>query len=176
MRPEELNDWLGVLTNIGVIVGLVFVAFEIHQNSLVLETETRISRIEVNDATREAWQTWFSTIVENRDVAALWLKGNAGDPLDSIDEHRYKLLARQLFMLIAQNYRQFSTLVEEPADWAIQQLVEVAAQSPHLKSVFVDELKRIERQGTSSSYESLVRRIKELDPPELRMTNSRDQP
>jgi hypothetical protein len=168
VRTEEINDWLGVLTNIGVIVGLVFVAYEIHQNSLSLETEARISRIEVYDATREAWQSWHLAIVENRDVADLWLRGKAGEPLDPVDAHRFELLARQLFMLIAQNYRQFSTMTEEPADWAIQQLAEVARQSPRLKQIFMAELERIDRQGTSSSYAPFNRRVKELDLPEFR--------
>ena len=168
MKTDEINDWLGVLTNIGVIVGLVFVAYEIHQNSLSLETETRVSRIEVYDATREAWQSWHLAIIENRDVADLWLRGNAGEALDPVDAHRYELLARQLFMLIAQNYRQFSTMTEESADWAILQLADVVRQSPPLKTIFTLELERIDRQGPSSSYASFNRRVKELDLPELR--------
>jgi len=169
MKAGELNDWLGVFTNIGVIVGLALVAYEIHQNNIALESEERVSIMAVNDATREAWQTWDFAILENRDVAEIWVKGNSGEPLDELEEYRYELLAKEMFRLIAQNYRQYSTISGEPADWAIRQLIQSAKRSRRLKSVFVEELERVGRQGASSSYESFSSRIRELDPPELRV-------
>ena len=36
MDTKKLNEWLGVATNVGVIVGLVFLAIEINQNSEML--------------------------------------------------------------------------------------------------------------------------------------------
>lgn len=46
MKASEINDWLGVITNLGVIGGLALVAYEIHQNSIALEREARSSDID----------------------------------------------------------------------------------------------------------------------------------
>ena len=41
MNLGKLNDWLGVLTNIGIVVGLVYVALEYEQNSNLIEFEAQ---------------------------------------------------------------------------------------------------------------------------------------
>ncbi len=35
----KLNDWLGVVTNVGLIVGLLLVAYKVHQTNLVMERD-----------------------------------------------------------------------------------------------------------------------------------------
>jgi len=46
VKASAINDWLGVITNLGVIGGLALVAYEIHQNSIALESEARSSDID----------------------------------------------------------------------------------------------------------------------------------
>ena len=46
MKPRELNDWLGVVTNLGVIAGLVLVAYEIQQNNELLIQESRYNMVQ----------------------------------------------------------------------------------------------------------------------------------
>ena len=163
MKAGELNDWMGVITNIGLITGLMLVAYEIHQNNIALEHEARVSQVEVVDGIRAAWQNWEYAIIENEDVADIWMRGNAGEPLEPLDEYRYEQLAQEMFRLISQNYRQHSTISGEPADQYVQQLIDTAQRNPRLKKVFIEELGR-----SSLSQNTLRARIKELDPPELR--------
>ena len=40
---DRLNQWLTLLANIGVIVGIVFLAFEIQQNTEMMKAQTRDS-------------------------------------------------------------------------------------------------------------------------------------
>ncbi len=163
MKAGKLNDWLGVITNIGLIAGLALVAYEIHQNNLALERDARVAQIEMTEGMRAAWQNWEYAIIENRDVAEIWMKGNAGEPLDRLEEFRFNQIARENFRLISQNYRQFSTIRGEPADNVVQQLIDAAERSPRLKEVFINEL----AEG-GFSQNSFKRRVRELDPPELR--------
>ena len=52
MKPSELNDWLGVISNPGVVAGLVLVTHEIRltrSGNEILETynfDTRVKQIE----------------------------------------------------------------------------------------------------------------------------------
>jgi hypothetical protein len=163
VKASELNDWLGVFTNIGVIAGLVLVAYEINQNNIALERQDRIAQVEVVDGIRAAWQNWEYAIIENEDVADIWMRGNAGEPLEPLEEYRYYQLAKEMYKLISQNYRQYSTISGEPADWVVQQLIDTAQRSPRLKKVFIEQLGR-----SSFSQDTFRERVKELNPSELR--------
>lgn len=161
MKSSELNDWLGVVTNIGVIAGLVLVAYKVKQNNVALERQARASEVEMVDGIRAAWQNWEYAIIENREVADIWIRGNAGEDLDPIEAVRYERLASEMFRLISQNFRQYSTNAGEPADWAIEQLVDTIIDYPGIREVFI-------RQIETGRDNPFRRRIRELDPPELR--------
>ncbi|MDH3439784.1 MAG: hypothetical protein OEM63_03450 [Gammaproteobacteria bacterium] len=169
MKASELNDWLGAVTNIGVIAGLAPVAYEIHQNNIALERQERISQVEVVDGIRAAGQNWEYSIIENEDVADIWMRGNAGEALGPLEEFRFKQLAQEMFRLISQNYRQYSTVSGEPADWVIQQLVNTAESNPQLKKVFIEQFAR-----TKFTQNAFREKVKELDPPELRSPVTED--
>ena len=162
LKVSELNDWLGVLTNIGVIAGLVLVAYEINQNNIALDRDARLSQVEVLDGIRAAWQNWEYAIIENEDVADIWMRGKSGEPLDALDEFRFEQLGREMFRLISQNYRQYTTISGESADWVVGQLVETVRDNPRLRDVFIRELER------SQFVNPFRERVLELDPPGLR--------
>ncbi len=99
MKPRELIDWLGVITNAGVVAGLIMVAYQIHQNNIAMEYDARIARVEVTEGIRAAWQNWEYAIIENRDISDIWMRGNAGEPLDPLEEFRYKQVAKEMYRL-----------------------------------------------------------------------------
>lgn len=167
MKASEINDWLGVATNVGIIVGLVLVGYEIQQNSIEIERELRASNVEVITGLREGWQNWNLAIVENEEVAELWLRGNTGDSLNEIDALRYRRLAIEMFELTAQNYTHWTINDGASADWAVHQLTKFASQGPGLRDEIVREM-------DVSSFGNFVARIRELDPSELRVTASTD--
>ncbi len=169
MKTRDLNDWLGVITNIGLIAGLVLVAYEIHQNNIALEREARISEVEVQDGIRAAWQNWEYAIIENRDISDIWMRGNAGEPLDPLEEFRYELVAIEQFRLTGQNYGQYSAFDGVPADWAVWQLAREAKGNRRLTAVYMQQLGLPGlRQKNAEVSQSFRSRVKELDPPEFR--------
>jgi len=172
VKASDINDWLGVLTNIGVIAGLVLVAYEVHQNNISLDRDARFTRIQVTDGIRSAWQNWEYAIIENSDLSDIWMRGNAGAELDALEEFRYRQLAREMYRLTAQNFRQYSTINGAPADWAVYQLASQARDNPRLKAIFMEQLGR-SRRSTDNPFDALTdfqTRVRELDPPELRDT------
>jgi hypothetical protein len=132
MDSGKLNDWLGVITNIGVIAGLALVAYEVRQNNVAIEQEARISQVEVVDGIRGAWQNWEYSIIENEDLSEIWMKGHAGEDLTPVESFRYEMLGKEMYRLISQNYRQYTTISGEPADWTIRQLIETMEGRPRL--------------------------------------------
>ena len=64
MDARKLNRWLGVATNIGVIIGLVFLAIEIHQNSEMLKlTSSRESTAALQNVTIQQMQPEIAEII-----------------------------------------------------------------------------------------------------------------
>ncbi len=172
MKPGELNDWLGVITNAGVVAGLIMVAYQIHQNNIALEREARISEVEVSNGIRSAWQNWEYAIIENRDISDIWMRGNAGEPLDPLEEFRYELVAKEKFRLTSQNYWQYSAFDGVPADWAIWQLAREAKGNPRLTAVYMQQLGLPGLRQNAEVSQSFRSRVKELDPPEFRTEKS----
>jgi len=168
MKAGELNDWLGVITNVGVIAGLALVAYEIQQNSVAIDREARSAQVEVLDGVRSAWQNWEYAIIENRDVAELWMRGNAGEELEPVEQLRYERLVSENYRLIRQNYRQFSTMTGEPVDWAIHQFIDRALEFPGTGKIFV---RLLERQPADDPFRQ---RVMELAPPQLSISNLND--
>ncbi|MDA0678733.1 MAG: hypothetical protein O3A13_01465 [Proteobacteria bacterium] len=44
MKAESLSHWIAIGANLGVIAGIVFLAFEIQQNNEMLEAQVRSQR------------------------------------------------------------------------------------------------------------------------------------
>ena len=60
-NKEDLDRWLSLLANFGVIAGIVFLAIEIRQNTEMVQSQTRDSITEKQIAIFE----WFATSTEN---------------------------------------------------------------------------------------------------------------
>lgn len=43
MKFEELNQWLSLVANLGVLVGIIFLAVELNQNTSMMRAQTRDS-------------------------------------------------------------------------------------------------------------------------------------
>lgn len=41
MNTEILNKWIAILSNVGVLAGIVFLGIEIQQNSNMMQAQTR---------------------------------------------------------------------------------------------------------------------------------------
>jgi hypothetical protein len=95
------------------------------------------------------------------------MKGHAGLDLNPVEAFRYELLGKEMYRLISQNYRQYTTISGEPADWTIRQLIETMEGRPRLRQIFLNEL-----AGPNYASSEFPNRVKELDPPELRTQQS----
>ena len=55
MNPDNSSRWIAIVANLGVIAGIVFLAFELHQNNLLLGAEARRVVMENRANTLERW-------------------------------------------------------------------------------------------------------------------------
>ena len=84
MNLRTLNHWLTLVANIGVLAGILFLAFEIQQNTLATKLDaatmfqTSYSEIEVS-------------IYGDPEFAALLVKGREDRPVDEIESLRLQV-------------------------------------------------------------------------------------
>lgn len=82
MNYDNLNKWLAVLANIGVLAGIVFLSLEIDQSNRIAEREARSELIDLSIASNRA--SW-----ESPEIAALMVKLREKNPeLTEIEEYR----------------------------------------------------------------------------------------
>lgn len=92
MSLQDITNLAEIAAAAFLIVSLIFVAYQIRQNT------NQIQRNEHN-STMAQWSTIRMMLVENRDVAEIWSKGLHGEgDLDATDQFRLEsLLAEHLW-------------------------------------------------------------------------------
>ncbi len=81
MKKPDLGQSIGVLANLGVIAGIVFLAIEIRQNNELLRAGARESQVESRAGSLERW-------AEDGEMMQLRLKASEGAQLTTAEEWR----------------------------------------------------------------------------------------
>lgn len=97
MDSSPGRDWLTVITNLGVIAGLILVALQMQQTNEALELQSLEARISASAVPTQLWSDWHADIIASDDVARIWRTGNAGDELTPNEAERYKALATRYY-------------------------------------------------------------------------------
>ena len=92
MSLQDFTNIFEIFASVGVIVSLVFVGYQMRQNTNQLERSE-------NNSTMAEWSAIRMTLVNNRDVARLWSEGLHDDSeMDKTDRLRLEsLLSEQLW-------------------------------------------------------------------------------
>jgi hypothetical protein len=86
---DKLNQWLAVLANIGVVIGIIFLALEIRTN-------TATNRIAIQSSFSANWVDINGGIAYNRDLAEIIEKAIAGEDLNTVEHRQFHHYVRQL--------------------------------------------------------------------------------
>jgi hypothetical protein len=99
MNKSDLGQTITILANLGVIAGLIFLAFELRQNNLLINAQTRA---EANRTVIEQ----ESEPYRNHEVAVLLAKQARGEALSDIDEIKMRSLATSTILNFYFQYRE----------------------------------------------------------------------
>ena len=70
MDPQKLNNWLSVIANFGVLIGILILVVEISQNS-------ELMRVQIEQQRSDAYVAWQREIASGDHVAPLFAKFTA---------------------------------------------------------------------------------------------------
>jgi hypothetical protein len=82
---QDLSNASQVVGAIAVVASLIYVGFQLRQNTRQLQREE-------NNATQAQWQTIRLTLAGDQDVAQLWVAGLNGEALDAVQRLRFESL------------------------------------------------------------------------------------
>ena len=99
MNLDNLNKWLTLVANLGVVVGIFFLAIEIRQNQQTIEQTQALIQRDFDLAVVDNLQQVADNSDDQRllylqfpEIAELEIKGSAGENLSEVDALRYQAL------------------------------------------------------------------------------------
>lgn len=94
MNLSKTNEWLSLIANIGVLVGIVFLVLELNQNTAMMQSQTR-------QAMTENTIDWLLAVGGNRETASAYRSQMI---LSSADEPDV-VEAQMMFFVVQANFR-----------------------------------------------------------------------
>jgi len=116
---DRLNQWLALVANLGVVVGIAFLAYEIQMNTESLDENRKLTRADMERQMIQQYDEVSYQMFENQEIAAITMKGFQN--LDGLEEADYSLFfsrftSRLNFFMSAFRLAQDGFLSEEYAE------------------------------------------------------------
>ncbi len=113
MNAEKLNSWLGVLANIGVLVGIIFLAIEVRHSSNAVNAQ-------MADSVADGFIALNITSITDPAVARIWVVGLVEpESLSDVEAIQFSMLIRGLFNQYARVHRLYQSGLLSESDWAL---------------------------------------------------------
>jgi hypothetical protein len=87
MNLDSLNKWLTLVANIGVLAGILFLAFELQQN-------TQMMRAQMNQSRADTALAEQHSIYTNDIIAPILVKAEANEQLNPVEMRMYRTYFR----------------------------------------------------------------------------------
>jgi hypothetical protein len=113
MKKIDFGQAIQILSNIGVIVGIVFVGMQLRQNQASLDQANRLDRIETMEVSIENFGRARSWIAQDSELADIWRKANDGENLTQLEVVRFGALCEETLWSIALAYRRSRELADD---------------------------------------------------------------
>lgn len=87
-----------LIGGVGVILSLIYVAYQIRQSSQQIEINSRHMQAAMYHQTGDAFSRWWALLAQNEHLAAIWARGLAGEELSRSERLRFYFLANMIFI------------------------------------------------------------------------------
>jgi hypothetical protein len=148
MKRIDLGQTIGILANLGVIAGIVFLAVELRQNNELLLAQASYSQYNINRERR-------LTRIENIDAA---LKESSGEPLSPRETAILNLINNDTLDAYRWQYREYRAgrLPDDFLDLRVWR--DVWRSNAGLRAVFEEDRSRLEPDFVSFIDEQILDR------------------
>ncbi len=92
MKASSIIQLTQVVSNLGVVAGIIFLAIEIRQNQESLEEANIVNRAAVTSTAVASINDWRAMLLENDELRRAWIAGASGAELSEDDTSRFNLI------------------------------------------------------------------------------------
>jgi len=123
MNIDSLNRWLSLVANIGVVLGIIFLALELRQNNELQQAEARYNRLE----TRKEGNY---ELLRNRDLTAALEKLQNGEVLSFTEDTIVQRFRTITILNWQYAYQEYSSGLIPNADVPVEAWVSLLENQP----------------------------------------------
>ena len=109
MNWEAVVAIVEVVGLLAVVISLVYVAAQVRQNSELIGQNTLVARSSMVHETSVFYARFFELIAENADLASIYRRGVAGEPLDPDEVTRFEALLEVYFTSLEDHDHQYKS-------------------------------------------------------------------
>lgn len=149
---SKLHDWLGIATNIGVIVGLFLLAYEIAQTNEELVREKATFEVENLRMAGDHVLPMRLAILSDEELSEIWMKGLSGQPLSEVAQFRFDGLAELMFRNYRTQHDAWERVDPGRGRWAVDDLSFRLVKYPGLRASFIRFLAYEHEEGDVAHF------------------------
>ncbi|MEN8160673.1 MAG: hypothetical protein ABFS41_11440 [Myxococcota bacterium] len=106
MTLQDLGAIGELVGGVAVVFSLVYVAYQIRQNSRLIEQNSRQLEASMYFATNEAFNRWWLLLAQDEGTASLWRRGLQGELANGDERSRFEALMASLLTTFENNFVQ----------------------------------------------------------------------
>ena len=141
MKKIDLGQTVGILANIGVIVGIVFLAIEIRQNNELMEADARFNRLSLST---EA----YNLLSTNRELATIQVKVANKEGLTEVEAFQASMAEMRFLLNMEWMFNEMPSNSSE-RNYVEKQLIQNLAPDSFQLKVFEDNKNLFEAKFVS---------------------------
>ena len=152
----DLMDTAQLLGNFGEFVGsiavvttLIFVGIQVRHGWRALNENTLLARVAAADKSFEQHAEWRTRLINNGEVASIFLRGGKKEPLTEEDQYRYEMIC---FDWIFAQWRGYERSIAVKDRELASELVRVSAQYASDYPGFREMLESLDGHPTFKLY------------------------
>ena len=111
--PEQLNRWLTLGANVGVLIGILLLVFELSQNRDLMRSQIR------NELSQGVIDI-LRLRSENEQLATIIFKAENGEELSPLEQSRYTSFFRAFFRYVANVHYQYRNGLYDDSEYIVQ--------------------------------------------------------
>ena len=115
MKAQDINQWLTLAANFGVLIGIILLIVELHQNSTMMRAQTRY---EVSQGIVDL----LSLSANNEQLASLLRRADSGEPLTPDESLQFRHRTYALFRYLENLYYQYRQGLFDESEYRTQKL------------------------------------------------------
>ena len=148
MNFDKLNQWLTLVANAGMIAGIVFVAFEVNQNSTISEATARQEVASLDFV-------FLDSVLDSSVLAIAYTKFESGEPLSPLEESQMVHRQHLNFRVFEHSFYQYQKGLLDLDQW---QRHERIAQSNLSGNIYAQRMWQKSKTGFSPDFAAIIDR------------------